>query len=429
MSSIVCVRPVIYGKVFAEVNHMTKKRKPAVPQPDTRFIGPALPPLTITERPPMIGIPSYVPPDIEEMLPSKAVPDVPNVAMSSDPIPGYPDFQPKNGVQKWLIDHLFFGKPAIDNSSNMTLPTGDPFSLFLMGLLCQQSYLPNDTVPEEFQRPLPAWTTTRTVFGELDGKYYDVWRGNRGLSIIVIPGNFRLETWLQNAAPWFVTTDYLPTGVKMWTGFAALSAAYFEAVGTYIAEQAELGQRFVLAGHSVGGFIAQVIAARANLAWTSLHGSSNLAVKAVYSFGAPAGLQFGTTPGAMFTGVNHLRVTLSEDAVPNLTQIAFKEANGGDIVESLRLNFFPSTAARHVQKRTQELARSDTAWRWVQYFTGARVADPQSLRLWRHLASTHAMKLYTRELMKLCQQTGDTPNDAFVPSVYAYRAMSAGIGE
>lgn len=248
------------------------------------------------------------------------------------PIPFVPA-PPLAQSHEWRLLDLFF-QPTNPALAPRAWPRSDRFTIYLMATLARLAYGgagPHwDLAKQALSAALDGWTLVdvRHPVNPLVG--YHLWRHEDGGKIIVFKGSTTLAQWASYSVPATVTSSNYDPSWKIYAGILAQALLYDS---LFIADATGVGPNSgptITVGHSLGGALAQLLGARANIAFKAAQGAGvvQYPVRANYTFGAPAWLS-STVESVRFGTLDLCcRVYLEGDPVPLATQLYMSQAAG-----------------------------------------------------------------------------------------------------
>jgi len=336
----------------------------------------------------------------------------------------------------WALDDLFW-RPPSPIADPRSWPLADAFTLYLMSILCRFSYQRQSPHRDSARDAILAvlgldWTYTEVTTSLVPELRYDVWRKPGKAQIIAIQGTTALAEWLRNAFPILVPLPGIVTDHKVYAGILANALTFSPLLSADATGAGTTAPPTILAGHSLGGAVAQLQAGYLNAAWKTANpgGESWWPVIAEYTFGGPAWLEsFGTMiPNGWLDA--HCRCYLPGDPVPYATQHALARSAGVALGIEL-LNFATQVShgmTRHWANKSIELANVDATAR-------ARYRE----RIWRgllepgfalveDLVTNHQMSTYTWACWHRAASSRQSPADKMTQLVIADRLMDRADG-
>lgn len=353
-------------------------------------------------------------PDVQIMLPEAANLIAQVEKYKVDLPPTAPSVIPRSGQVEWSLRSWFTGLPQGESADIFGLPPmGGRFDLAMAAVLARVSYSGNAEAIDILTQPYVSLSWTRKTVSGNTFLTYDVWTYNRTYAIVVFPGTVSLAQWLTYIAPIGVHRPWMPDGVSAWAGLLAILDTYAADVEATLAKYVNTPQSIVMIGHSAGGAVAEMMAARLKNSQQVAEGGLGLnsPVVATYTFGAPAWAFWNVqaTPDAALTG--GLRVYNVGDPVVEATQNYYRgiySAKAG-LVTGIDNRAFEESGPKHISQRSAALTDPTNATRRQLrnlVFTGWQ---GNAFELAAGLTENHSITVYSRALVRQAIDTGSFP--------------------
>lgn len=380
---------------------------------------PSYPPLPLVPQAPRPGI-QPPGPDLQLMVPD-AIPKVDKLnklLVDEGRIePAFPEapveFEMGN---EWKLNKLFTLVNFTATPTSKSWPPSDPFTLFVMATLCRFAYYSGTSRFVEMARS--------SIIGALDGvtitrignplkpwAQYDIYRTDAGLKIIVIQGTTSLHEWVSYAVRALVPLPKMGTAGRAYSGIAVQSAFYDALIAAPETGVGPESAPVVMAGHSLGGALAQILGASENVKFKAAQPGFGPPVRSIYTFGAPAFLERGLTDLPTQTTDLTCRVYLEGDPVPYATQASMASAAGiKEQLWTVAPGYFtaPESTAHYANKSVALVPLP------VPERTSLRTAAMRGLaqggnELLKRLVDQHQMRSYCRAAYEFAAQSPQSP--------------------
>lgn len=277
------------------------------------------------------------------------VPDAPAVVdrlSKLEQLPGVSPnvFDPEASVaqeHQWNLADLF-ARPDKLSTLRRVWPPSDPFTLYLLATLARFAYTPTGSTNIVFKqardkiiRALDSGASVQRVTSTISSyAEYDLWRTEAGV-IFAFQGTTALREWLSYVPPLLSSVTGIGTTTKVYAGIASQLPKYDEQARDVNTGVYPGGPPAIMTGHSLGGALAQLLAARINVAAAALPDEQRVQVRGVWTYGAPAFLSSTVDNLTSNTFDITCRVYLDGDPVPYATQFVLARLAGASQATSI----------------------------------------------------------------------------------------------